>query len=106
MQQVLEQRLGLQLSREKTKVTSYGKGYAFLGFSLSSRSRRMRPKSVKKFKDKIRELTRRKHNLDAARIEELTESFGERPNTLPPGSSRVGKCSISWTPGFACASGA
>jgi len=31
----------------------------------------MRPKSVKKFKDKIRELTRRKHNLDAARIEEL-----------------------------------
>jgi len=71
VQQVLEQRLGLQLSREKTQVTSYGKGYAFLGFSLSSRSRRMRPKSVKKFKDKIRELTPRKHNLDASRIEEL-----------------------------------
>ena len=71
VQQVLEQRLGLQLSREKTKVTSYGKGYAFLGFSLSSRSRRMRPKSVKKFKDKIREWTCRKHNLDASRIEEL-----------------------------------
>lgn len=71
VEQVLEQRLGLQLSQEKTKVTSYGKGYAFLGFSLSSRSRRMRPKSVKKFKDKIREWTCRKHNLDAARIEEL-----------------------------------
>ena len=71
VQQVLEQRLGLQLSQEKTKVTSYGKGYAFLGFSLSSRSRRMRPKSVKKFKDKIRELTCRKHNLDASRIAEL-----------------------------------
>jgi len=71
VEQVLEQRLGLQLSREKTKVTSYGKGYAFLGFSLSSRSRRMRPKSVKKFKDKIRELTCRKHNLDASRIAEL-----------------------------------
>ena len=71
VQQVLEQRLGLQLSQEKTKVTSYGKGYAFLGFSLSSRSRRMRPKSVKKFKDKIREWTCRKHNLDASRIEEL-----------------------------------
>src|SRR5437016_8599952 len=71
VQQVLEQRLGLQLSREKTQVTSYGKGYAFLGFSLSSRSRRMRPKSVKKFKDKIRELTPRKHNLDASRLEEL-----------------------------------
>jgi group II intron reverse transcriptase/maturase len=71
VQQVLEQRLGLQLSQEKTKVTSFGKGYQFLGFSLSSRSRRMRPKSVKKFKDKIRELTCRKHNLDADRIEQL-----------------------------------
>lgn len=71
VQQVLEQRLGLQLSQEKTKVTSYGKGYQFLGFSLSSRSRRMRPKSVKKFKDKIRELTCRKHNFDAARIEQI-----------------------------------
>jgi group II intron reverse transcriptase/maturase len=71
VQQVLEGRLGLQLSREKTKVTSYGKGYSFLGFILSSRSRRMRPKSVKKFKDKIRQITCRKHNFDAARVEQL-----------------------------------
>lgn len=71
VQQVLEQRLQLQRSREKTKVTSYGKGYSFLGFVLSSRSRRMRPKSVKKFKDKIRELTCRKHNLDSALVDEL-----------------------------------
>jgi len=56
--------LGLELSQEKTKITTYGKGYDFLGFRLSSRSRRMRPKSVKKFKDKIRELSVRKHNLD------------------------------------------
>ena len=54
--------LGLQLSPEKTQITSYGKGYAFLGFILSRRSRRMRPKSMKKFKDKIRELTCRSHN--------------------------------------------
>ena len=71
VQQVLQQRLALQLSQEKTKVTSFGKGYQFLGFSLSSRSRRMRPKSVQKFKDKIRELTCRMHNLDAHRIEQL-----------------------------------
>ena len=36
-------------------MTSYGKGYASR-VSLSSRSRRMRPKSVEEFKDKIREL--------------------------------------------------
>jgi RNA-directed DNA polymerase len=71
VQQVLEQRLHLQLSVEKTKVTSYGKGYSFLGFLLSRRSRRMRPKSLKKFKDKIREITCRKHNLDSALVDEL-----------------------------------
>src|SRR5439155_3569589 len=57
--------LGLTLSAEKTKITSYGKGYSFLGFWLSARSRRMRPKSLKKFKDKAREITCRKHNFEA-----------------------------------------
>ena len=32
---------------------------------ISKRSRRMRPKSLKKFKDKIRELTCRSYNMDA-----------------------------------------
>ncbi len=63
--------LGLQLSPEKTKFSTYGNGYEFLGFSISSRSRTMRPKSVEKFKDKIRELTCRSHNLDARVIEKL-----------------------------------
>ncbi len=62
---ILSQDLDLQLSPEKTKVTTFGKGYAFLGFQLSSFSRKMRPKAVEKFKDKIRALTCRKHNLDA-----------------------------------------
>jgi group II intron reverse transcriptase/maturase len=65
--------LGLSLSPEKTKITTYGKGYEFLGFHLSSRSRRMRPKSVEKFKTKIRELTRRHHNLDAQVVEKLNQ---------------------------------
>ena len=68
---VLESDLGLQLSAEKTQITTYGNGYEFLGFFLSSRSRRMRDKSVQKFKAKIRELTVRKHNLDSKRIEKL-----------------------------------
>ena len=58
-------------NQEKTKIASYGKGYDFLGFRLSSRSRTMRPKSVEKFKMKIRELTRRCHNLDERVIEKL-----------------------------------
>ena len=65
--------LGLCLSPEKTKIASYGKGYEFLGFRLSSKSRTMRPKSLEKFKMKIRELSRRSHNLDAKAIEKLNQ---------------------------------
>jgi group II intron reverse transcriptase/maturase len=63
--------LGLTLSPDKTKVTTYERGYEFLGFVLSSHSRRMRDKSVKRFKDKVRSLTVRKHNLDQHAIEML-----------------------------------
>ena len=67
------QDLGLTLSSQKTRITTYGKGYEFLGFFLSSRSRRMRDKSVKKFKDRIRGLTIRKHNLDRDAVEKLNQ---------------------------------
>jgi group II intron reverse transcriptase/maturase len=73
VQQVLEGELGLRLSPEKTKITTYGKGYDFLGFHLSSRSRRMRDKSVQKFKAKVRELTRRHRNLDSRVIGKLNQ---------------------------------
>lgn len=65
--------LGLSLSPEKTKIGSYGTGYDFLGFHLSSKSRTMRPKSLEKFKTKIRDLTRRHYNLDARAIEKLNQ---------------------------------
>lgn len=71
VKRVLEGDLGLNLSPEKTKLTSYGKGYDFLGFHLSSRSRRMREKSVQKFKAKVRELTVRKRNLDQEAVTKL-----------------------------------
>jgi group II intron reverse transcriptase/maturase len=71
VQQVLEGKLGLTLSPDKTKITTFGKGYEFLGFHLSSRSRRMREKSELKFKAKIRELTERHCNLDSCVIEKL-----------------------------------
>ena len=73
VKRVLEDDLGLALSQEKTKITTYGKGYEFLGFFLSSRSRRMRSKSVEKFKTKVRELTIRKHNLDQRVIRKLNQ---------------------------------
>jgi RNA-directed DNA polymerase len=72
VEQVLGE-LGLTLSPDKTHITTYGKGYSFLGFVISSRSRRIRPKSEKKFQDKVRELTQRYHNFDAAVIVKLNQ---------------------------------
>ena len=65
--------LGLALSAEKTKVTTFRKGFAFLGFDIGAWSVKMRPKSVEKFKDKIRELTLRKHNLDAQVVKKVNQ---------------------------------
>jgi len=79
--------LGLQLSAEKTRITTYGKGYAFLGFVMSSRSRRMRPKSQDKFQDKVRELTVRSRNLDAQLIEELNRVIQGTANYFATGWS-------------------
>ncbi len=65
------EQLGIELNTDKTHITTYGKGYEFLGFFLSSRSRRMRDKSKQKFQDKVRELTVRHHNLDADAVMKL-----------------------------------
>jgi RNA-directed DNA polymerase len=65
--------LGLSLSPEKTKIASYGEGYDFLGFRLSRKSRTMRTKSLEKFTTKVKELTRRSHNLDDEVIVKLNQ---------------------------------
>jgi len=65
--------LGLTLSAEKTKLTKFREGFAFLGFAISSWSVTMRPKAVEKFKTKIRELTPRSHNLDRGVIGKLNQ---------------------------------
>jgi group II intron reverse transcriptase/maturase len=71
VEHLLRERLGLELSPEKTKVTTFQEGFAFLGFDIGSYSVRMREKSVEKFKAKVRELTCRSHNLDAELIDGL-----------------------------------
>ncbi len=70
VEQFVEQ-LGLSLSPEKTRVTTFREGFTFLGFDVTSSSVKMRAKSVEKFKARVRELTVRCHNLDARKIEKL-----------------------------------
>jgi len=69
----LGEELGLTLSSEKTKVTTFKEGFAFLGFELGSYRCRMREKSVENFKKQIREKTIRSRNLDKQAIGKLNE---------------------------------
>jgi hypothetical protein len=71
VQRLLEDRLGLTLSPEKTKVTKFHEGFTFLGFELQANFVRMRAKSVENFKAKVRRITQRSHNLDADMIVQL-----------------------------------
>ena len=87
VRRVLEGELGLHLSPEKTQITTYGKVYDFLGFHLSVHSRRMRDKSVQKFKNKIRELTPRHHNLDGSVIVKLNRVIRGTANYFATGFS-------------------
>jgi RNA-directed DNA polymerase len=70
VERFLEQ-LGLSLSLTKTQVTTFQKGFTFLGFTVTSWSVKMRGKSVENFRTRIRDLTTRSHNLDARVIEKL-----------------------------------
>lgn len=67
----LADQLGLSLSPEKTHVTTFKQGFAFLGFQIGAWTITMREKSVEKFKDKVRQITTRSHNLDAEMIVKL-----------------------------------
>ena len=67
----LKEELGLTLNSAKTKVTTFKEGFDFLGFELGSQRCRMRKKAVENLKNKLREATIRKRNLDAKAIEKL-----------------------------------
>ena len=82
--------LGLTLSAEKTKTTQFRDGFAFLGFAISAWSVTMRPKSVEKFKAKVRELTPRSHNLDATVITRLNSVIRGTANYFATSFSDVG----------------
>jgi RNA-directed DNA polymerase len=62
---VVEDALGLKLNPEKTHLTTFGQGFAFLGYHVTARTIRMGGKAEERFKMKIKAITRRSHNLDA-----------------------------------------
>lgn len=61
---ILENQMELELSPEKTKIIHVSEGFDFLGFHFNRKGILMRDKSIEKFKDSIRKLTIRSHNLN------------------------------------------
>lgn len=61
----------LETSPEKTKICHFSKGFDFLGFTIKSRSVKIRAKSKEKFQNSIRDITMRSHNLDKEVIRKL-----------------------------------
>ena len=84
VQHIVQQDLNLELSPEKTKIVRLSQGFEFLGFYISSRSMRMRDKSVEKFKIKIRALTKRSHYLDAEAVVKLNRVIRGTVNYFSP----------------------
>lgn len=60
--------LKLVINKEKTHLTDVHKGVAYLGFIIRPKAVSIDPKKVKKFKDRVRELTPRKHGMN---VEEM-----------------------------------
>jgi RNA-directed DNA polymerase len=58
---VLEEDLKLTVNRGKTHRTSVRQGVAFLGFVIYSKYVAIHPKRIKRFKNRVRELTPRNH---------------------------------------------
>lgn len=58
---ILEKELKLVVNREKTQLTDVYRGVKYLGFVIRSTTVSIDPKRVKKFKERIRELTPRNH---------------------------------------------
>jgi len=68
---ILEEKMQLQLSPEKTKIVHLMEGFDFLGFHFTHKGVTIRDKSMKKFKETVRNITMRSRNLDAKVIEKL-----------------------------------
>ncbi len=64
-------KMELEDSPEKTKISHFSKGFDFLGFTIKNKSVQMRAKSKEKFKDTIRDITIRSYNLDQKVIKKL-----------------------------------
>jgi RNA-directed DNA polymerase len=68
---IIEGDLELELSAEKTKISSSNNGFNFLGFHIQRGRLKMGEKAIEKFKAKVRQITTRSHNYSKEVVEKL-----------------------------------
>jgi RNA-directed DNA polymerase len=61
---ILEDKLKLTINEKKTKITQVENGVEYLGFIILRDKIRINPKRIKRFKDKIREMTSRTQSMN------------------------------------------
>jgi group II intron reverse transcriptase/maturase len=71
IRRVIQSELELRLHPDKTRIVPVRERFDFLGYRITPYTVRMGRKAEDRFKDKIREITRRSHNLDAEVIGKL-----------------------------------
>ncbi|HJW85717.1 MAG TPA: group II intron reverse transcriptase/maturase [Candidatus Brocadiaceae bacterium] len=67
VKEIVEGKLGMKLSEDKTKLTDFKRGFRFLGYTFKGRYKGISTKSMDKLKDAIRVVTKRTQgvNLEA-----------------------------------------
>lgn len=64
VKEVIEKKLGMKLSEDKTKLTNFKRGFRFLGYKFNGRYKGISSKSMDKLKDNIRNITRRSQGVN------------------------------------------
>jgi RNA-directed DNA polymerase len=62
--QILEEGLRLVVNRQKTHIADVYRGVSFLGFVIYAKCVSIHPKRIKRFKDRVRQLTPRNHGMN------------------------------------------
>jgi group II intron reverse transcriptase/maturase len=64
VKETIEGKLGMKLNEDKTKLTSFKRGFRFLGYNFNGKYKGISKKSLDKLKDNIRDITKRTQGIN------------------------------------------
>jgi group II intron reverse transcriptase/maturase len=64
VKEIIEGKLGMKLSEDKTKLTDFKRGFRFLGYNFNGKYKGISTKSLDKLKDTVRNITKRTQGVN------------------------------------------